>query len=149
MSTAIQSGFFSRQTVVCLCWGWMLALPAVVWGQTNYYATNGTEYAVVGSLPGDQVHPDVAVTTSGGFTVWQDNITDGNGWGVSAMQLNGALSGSGSSFRVNVQGRGGSGKSAGDVVARRRRGICVAGRATGFQHIYARFLSSSNTWLTR
>src|SRR5579862_5393620 len=106
MSTAIQSGFFSRQTAVCVCWGWMLALPAAVLGQTNYYAANGTEYAVVGSLPGDQVHPDVAVTAGGGFTVWQDNITDGDGWGVSAMQLNGALSGSGSSFRVNVQGAG-------------------------------------------
>src|SRR5215472_18906078 len=104
MSTAIQSGFFSRPAVVCLCWGWMLMLPAVVRGQTNYYATNGTEYAIIGSLPGDQVHPDVAVTTSGGFAVWQDNITDGDGWGVSAMRLDGTLSGSGSSFRVNVQG---------------------------------------------
>ena len=67
MSTAIQSGFFSRQAVLCLCWGWMLVLPAIVWGQTNYYATNGTEYAIVGSLPGDQVYPDVAVTTQRRF----------------------------------------------------------------------------------
>jgi hypothetical protein len=148
MSTAISSGFFSRQTGVCLCWGWMLALPAVVWGQTNYYATNGTEYAIVGSLPGDQVHSDVAVTTSGGFTVWQDNITDGNGWGVSAMQLNGALSGSGSSFRVNVQG---AGDQENPRVALSKGGGAVfvwQGGQQGFQHIYARFLSSSNTWLT-
>src|SRR3974390_2896695 len=100
MSTAIQPGFFSLRAVVCLCWGWILSLPAVVWGQTNYYATNGTEYAMVGSLPGDQVYPDVAVTTSGGFTVWQDNITDGDGGGGSGMELHGTLSGSGRSLRV-------------------------------------------------
>ena len=53
---------FTRQTAVCFCWGLVLALPAAVFGQTNYYATNGTEYAIIGSLPGDQVWPDVAVT---------------------------------------------------------------------------------------
>ena len=148
MSTAIQSGFFRRQTVVCVCWGWMLALPAVVWGQTNYYAANGTEYAIVGSLPGDQVHPDVAVTTSGGFAVWQDNITDGDGWGVSAMQLNSTLSGSGSSFRVNVQG---AGDQENPRVALLQSGGAVfvwQGGPSASQRIYARFLGSNDTWLT-
>ena len=148
MSTAIQSGFFSRQAVVCLCWGWMLVLPAIVWGQTNYYATNGTEYAIVGSLPGDQVYPDLAVTTSGGFTVWQDNITDGNGWGVSAMQLNGTLSGSGSSFRVNVQSAGDQQNPRVTLLPGGGAAFVWQGGTNGFQHIYARFLSSSNTWLT-
>ncbi len=148
MSTAIQSGFFSRQAGVCLCWGWILALPAVVWGQTNYYATNGTEYTIVGALPGDQVHPDVAVTTSGGFTVWQDNITDGDGWGVSAMQLNGALSGSGSSFRVNVQATGDQENPRVTLLKGGGAAFVWQGGQNGFQHIYARFLSSSNTWVT-
>ena len=148
MSAAIQSGFFSRRTVVCLCWGWMLALPAVVCGQTNYYATNGTEYAVIGSLPGDQVHPDVAVTRGGGFSVWQDNITDGDGWGVSAMQLNGTLSGSGSSFRVNVQGVGDQENPRAALLPGGGAAFVWQGGPKGFQHIYARFLSSSNTWLT-
>jgi hypothetical protein len=148
MSMAIQSGFFSRQTLVCLCWGWMLALPAAVSGQTNYYATNGTEYGIVGSLPGDQVHPDVAVTASGGFTVWQDNITDGDGWGVSAMQLNGALSGSGSSFRVNGQGAGNQENPRVTLLKRGGAAFVWQGGQQGFQHIYARFLSASNTWLT-
>ena len=126
----------------------MLALPAVVWGQTNYYATNGTEYAIIGSLPGDQVHPDVAVTTGGGFTVWQDNITDGDGWGVSAMQLNGALSGSGSSFRVNVQGAGNQENPRVTLLKGGGAAFAWQGGQQGFQHIYTRFLSASNTWLT-
>ncbi len=95
---------FTRQTAVCFCWGLVLTLPAAVFGQTNYYATNGTEYAIIGSLPGDQVLPDVAVTPAGGFVVWQDNITDGSGWGVSARRLDSTLSGTLSTFRVNVQG---------------------------------------------
>ncbi|MGB7768844.1 MAG: hypothetical protein WBN22_08330 [Verrucomicrobiia bacterium] len=147
MSTAIQSGFFSRRLAVCLGCGWMLALPAALFGQANYYATNGTEYAIVGPLPGDQVLPDVAVTTNGGFVVWQDNITDGNGWGVSAMQLS-TLSGSGSSFRVNVQG---AGDQENPRVALLKGGGAVfvwQGGPKASQHIYARFLSGSGLWLT-
>ena len=140
---------FARRAAICFCWGLFLGIPTAVFGQTNYYRTNGTEYAVVGSLPGDQVFPDAAVKSGGGFVVWQDNITDGDGWGVSAMQLSGGtLSGSGSSFRVNVQG---AGDQQTPRVALLRGGGAVfgwQGGQKGFEHIYARFLSSTNTWLT-
>ena len=132
---------------IALCCGLLVGIPGVVSGQTNYYTTNGSEYAIVGSLPGDQVLPDAAVTTNGGFVVWQDNITDGDGLGISAMQLNGTLSGSGSSFRVNVQG---AGDQQNPRVALLQGGGAVfvwQGGPKQSQHIYARFLSSSNTWL--
>ena len=65
----------------------------------------GSEYAIIGQLPGDQVWPDVAVSTNGGFVVWQDNATDGSGWGVSATRLDGTLSGTlESRSAVNVTG---------------------------------------------
>lgn len=138
---------FARQIV--LCGALVAGIPALVLGQTNFYATNGSEYAIVGSLPGDQVHPDVAVTPSGGYAVWQDNITDGSGWGVSAMRLNGTLSGSGGSFRVNVQG---AGDQENPRVALLQNGGAVfvwQGGVEGLnQHIYARFLSPGGTWLT-
>src|ERR1017187_9902417 len=95
---------FARKAAICFCWGLFLVIPAAVFGQTNYYTTNGTEYAVAGSLPGDQVWPDVAAGTNGGFVVWQDNATDGSGWGLGARQLDGTLSGTKSTFRVNSQG---------------------------------------------
>jgi hypothetical protein len=137
---------FARSIVWC---GILLAgIPSVGFGQTNYYATNGTEYAIVGSLPGSQVFPDVAVNTNGGFVVWQDEITDGSGWGVSAMQLNSTLSGSGSSFRVNVQGVG---DQVNPRVALLQGGGAVfvwQDGQTGSPHIRARFLSASSTWLT-
>ena len=139
---------FARRAAICFCWGLFLGIPAAVFGQTNYYTTNGTEYAIIGSLPGDQVFPDVAVTPSGGFVVWQDNITDGSGWGVSAMRLDPALSGSGSSFRVNVQG---TNDQANARVALLQNGGAVfvwQGGKPSQEQIYARFLSPSNTWLT-
>ena len=94
---------FARRFAIRFCWGLALVIPGAVFAQ-NYYTTNGTEYAIIGSLPGDQVFPDAAVTPNGGFVVWQDNITDGSGWGVSAMRLDSTLSGTLSTFRVNAQG---------------------------------------------
>jgi hypothetical protein len=149
MSTAIKSGFFSRQTAVCLCWGLVFAFPAAVLGQASYYITNGTEYAIVGSLPGDQVWPDVAVTPTGGFVVWQDNVTDGSGWGVSARRLDSTLSGTLSTFRVNADGTNGQENPR---VALLKGGGAVftwQGGVEGLnQHIYARFLTPTNTWTT-
>ncbi len=139
---------FTRQTAVCFCWGLVLTLPAAVFGQTNYYATNGTEYAIIGSLPGDQVWPDVAVTPAGGFVVWQDNITDGSGWGVSARRLDSTLSGTLSTFRVNVQG---TNDQENPRVAMLKNGGAVfvwQGGLKGYQHIYARFLTPTNTFVT-
>jgi len=96
----------ARKAAICFCWGLFLVIPAAVFAQTNYYTTNGTEYAIVGLLPGDQVWPDVSVNTSGGFVVWQDNATDGSGWGVSATRLDSTLSAvpTWSDQRVNVTG---------------------------------------------
>src|SRR5271156_3592096 len=82
---------FARRAAICFCWGSFLVVSGDVFGQTNYYSTNGTEYAVIGFFPGDQVMPDAAVTPNGGFVVWEDNITDGDGRGVSAQRLDGTL----------------------------------------------------------
>jgi len=121
---------------------------AEVLAQTNYYNPNGTEYAVVGALPGDQIFPDAAVSTTGGFVVWQDNITDGDGWGISARQLNSTLSGNFGTFRVNSNG---AGNQENPRVALLKNGGAVfvwQGGSEGFQHIYARFLNASNTFTT-
>src|ERR1039458_10640000 len=95
---------FARSVLVCGCLA--VAAPAVVLGQTNNYLTNGIEYAIAGSLPGDQSHPSLGIKTTGGYIVWEDNLTDGDGLGISARRLDSTLSGSLSSFRVNVIGAG-------------------------------------------
>jgi len=139
---------FARRAAICFCGGLFLLIPPAVWGQTNFYAKNGTEYAVVGSMPGDQVFPDAAITLAGGFVVWQDNITDGSGWGISARRVDGTLSGASGSFRVNQQG---TNSQENPRVALLKNGGAVfvwQGGANGNQHIFARYLTPTNTFLT-
>ena len=137
---------FARRVLVCGCLA--VAAPAVVFGQTNNYLTNGIEYAIVGSLPGDQSHPSLGIKTTGGYIVWEDNLTDGDGLGISARRLDSNLSGSFSSFRVNV---GGAGDQERPQVALLNNGGAAffwQGGRRSYQHIYARFLSASGTWVT-
>ena len=72
----------------------------------NAYAPQGGEYPIAGSLPGDQVFPQISLGTNGGYLVWQDNVTDGDGSGISAQRLNSNLSGQFGVFRVNELGAG-------------------------------------------
>ncbi len=125
-----------------------LAAASTALAQDNYYTTNGTEYAIVGNLPGDQMMPDVALASSGGFLVWQDNITDGDGWGISAEQVNGTLSGTLSPFRVNVQGTNDQENPRVTLLKNGGAAFVWQGGLKGFQHIYARFLAANNTFLT-
>ena len=139
---------FARRVAICCCWGLFLMISAVLQAQTNYYGKNGTEYAIVGSMLGDQVMPDAAVTPAGGFVVWQDNITDGSGFGISARRVDATLSGSLSTFRVNQQG---TNDQENPRVAMLKNGGAVfvwQGGLKGYQHIFARFLTPTNTFLT-
>jgi hypothetical protein len=137
----------SRRAAFCFCWVIFLAIPISVFGQTNYYAAYGTEYPVIGSLPGDQIYPDLALNTNGGYVVWQDNITDPVGEGISAMRLNSTLSGSGDIFAVNAT----STNAANAHVALLQNGGAAfvwQGGPNNAPHVYARFLNASNLWLT-
>ncbi|HEU6449649.1 MAG TPA: hypothetical protein VFV23_14540 [Verrucomicrobiae bacterium] len=132
----------------CLCFGLLFSVLTAS-AQTNYYSANGSQYPVVGALAGDQVYPDAAINSTNGYVVWQDNATDGSGLGISARRLDGTLSGTLSIFRVNVAGTNDQEnphvellKGGGAVF------VWQGGKAGLDQHIYARFLSSSNTWLT-
>ena len=138
----------ARKAAVCLCLGLFLWIPAAVFAQTNYYTTNGVEYAIVGQLPGDQVWPDVAVNASGGFEVWQDYYTDGSGWGISARRLDGTLSGTLSAFRVNVTGTNDQENARVALLKNGGAAFVWQGGKEGFQHISARFLTATNTWMT-
>jgi hypothetical protein len=114
----------------------------------NTYSPQGGEYPIAGSLAGDQVFPHLALGSSGGYLVWQDNVTDGDGFGISARRINSSLSGSFGVFRVNE-------KAAGDQenvrVAMLKDGGAVfvwQSGTRGFQHINARFLKGDGTFAT-
>src|ERR1019366_1525633 len=123
-----------------------VAIPAIVSAQSAF-SPSGGEYSIAGPLPGDQVMPSVSINSGGGYLVWQDNATDGDGWGISAQALNNSLSGVFSRFRVNSTSQGDQENA---QVALLNNGGAVfvwQGGRQGFQHIYARFLSTSNSWL--
>jgi hypothetical protein len=118
--------------------------PAVL--TQNAYTPQGGEYPIAGYLRGDQVYPQISAGTNGGYVVWQDNVTDGDGLGISAKRINSNLLGLFGVFRVNEQ-------AAGDQenvrLAMLKDGGAVfawQGGNPGFQHIYARFLKGDGTF---
>ena len=134
-----------RQLCVFCCLA--VAGPAWVSAQSGY-APEAGEYAVAGALAGEQTFPDLALNGSGGFIVWQDNITDGSGLGISARQLNGTFSGSLGNFRVNQSGADDQENARVSLLNGGGAAFVWQGGKQGFQRIYARFLGANGTWLT-
>jgi hypothetical protein len=131
---------------VVLCWFFAVATP-FVYGQTGFMPQGG-EYGIAGTLPGDQVFPALSLKPAGGYVVWQDNRTDGDGQGISALRLDSSFSATLSSFRVNQQGALDQVKPAVSLLNDGGAVFTWQGGRQGFQRIYARFLSSTNTWAT-
>src|ERR1051325_4946599 len=93
----------SKTRIFAFCSLFSLIFPLTSsYGQN--YVRQGAQFPVTSPLVGDQVYPALGLRPGGGFIVWQDNITDGDGRGMSARRLDTTLSGSLSVFRVNAQG---------------------------------------------
>lgn len=131
----------------------LLALLTVLLGSTAAYAQDdysrqAGEYALSGPLPGDQTRPALAFGPSGGYVVWQDNVTDGNGSGISAQRLNDNLSGTLAPFRVNQLAAGYQEFPQVAVLPNGGAVFVWQGGALGFQKIYARFMNTDGTFAT-
>lgn len=140
----MSSSPFARKIGVCC--SLLAVVPALAFGQ-NLVPT-GTEYLLTGSLPGDQVHPQLSFNSQGGFVVWQDNAIDGNGLGIGAMRVGPSLSGSGTAFRVNQITANDQENPQVSLFNDGSAAFTWQGGPSGYQHIYTRFLSASNTWTT-
>lgn len=125
--------------------GLAAVLPLGAVAQTNY-APQGTEYAVAGILPGDQVWPALAVNAAGGYVVWQDNITDGAGTGISARRLDSTFSGTFASIRVNQSAAGNQERPQAAMLANGGTVFVWQGGVAGRQNIFARFMTEAGTW---
>ena len=126
-------------------WFFAGTIPALF--AQNAYVPQGGEYSIAGSLPGDQVFPQVAVGTNGGYLVWQDNATDGDGLGISAQRINSTLSGSFGVFRVNEQGVGDQ-RNPKLALLKNGGAVFVWQGGTTVPRIYARFLKPDGTFAT-
>src|SRR5215471_19160929 len=74
----------ARNMACCLA---AICLAPAAFGQAASYALQGGEYKIGGAMAGDQVRSHLAMKSSGGYRVWQDNRTDGDGLGISALRL--------------------------------------------------------------
>jgi hypothetical protein len=106
------------------------------------------EYRIIGALSGDQVNSSVAFNDVGGWVVWQDNVTDGSGMGISARRLNSTLSGDLSVFRVNQNGLGEQEFPQVTMLKNGGAAFVWQGGRTGFQDIFARFVAADGTFLS-
>jgi hypothetical protein len=123
-----------------------LALALVAGSGSSLFAAaslsaEGGEYQAAFALPGDQVHPAGSLNASGGYIVWNDNYTDGDGQGIAARQINANLSGARSTFRVNSIGAGDQENPNVALLANGSALFVWQGGVNGFQKIYARLLS--------
>jgi hypothetical protein len=131
--------------VMCVCG---LLAAAVSPARAQGYALEGGEYKIGGTLPGEQMYPAASIRTTGGYIVWQDNITDGSGTGISARKLDSSLSSAFSPFRVNQEGAEQQERPSVTMLNDGGAAFVWESGKQGFQHIYARFLTGAGTWET-
>jgi hypothetical protein len=126
-----------------------VSVPVLSQAQIQF-STSGSEYSPIGILPGDQAHPSLSITPSGGFLVWEDNAAYAyhTGLGIRAQALGTNLVPTGSPFRVNKTGGATQDHENGQITVFPGGGAVFVwqGGRQGLQHIYARFLTTSNTW---
>ncbi|MDX1952136.1 MAG: fibronectin type III domain-containing protein [Verrucomicrobiota bacterium] len=90
---------FISATITC-------ALAPLAFSASPGLLKEGTEYFIGNSSQGDQVRPVLALDVTGGVLVYEDNVADGDGMGISARRLTPTFAGGQSSFRVNSIGEG-------------------------------------------
>jgi hypothetical protein len=136
---------FARRAVLC---GSLAGFCTALLTAHAAYLPFGNEAVLPGTLPGDQAHPHVSVNAKGGFLVWQDNATDGDGTGIRALGLDSSFSPVQAPFRVNYDARNDQESPQVALLSGGGAAFFWKGGPLGAQRLYARFLSESNTWLT-
>jgi hypothetical protein len=137
---------FSMTRIVWVLFAVAVGSARVASAQGNF-AAQGGEFSITGSLPGQQVYPQLSVSPSGGYLVWQDNVTDGSGLGISARRLDSSLSGNFGVFRVNETGANDQERPSLAMLTGGGALFVWAGGPQSFQHIYGRVLTSAGTWV--
>ncbi len=126
-----------------LVWGLILGFPLVTIAQS--FSPQGMEYLISGALLGDQTMPQVAVSPTGGFLVWQDNAIDGKGLGVAAQRLDQNFSAWFAPLRVNQTTAAGQERPQVTLLKNGWAAVVWQGGAIGAQSIYMRLLVPGST----
>jgi hypothetical protein len=110
----------------------------------NPLLAQGTEFSILGSVPGDQVLPSLSLSPSGGCIAWQDNWVDRKGGGIGASLLDTSFK-AGHTVRVNKVIAGNQFKPQVQLLANDNIIFVWQGSVTvgGKPYIYARFAGNS------
>ncbi len=130
------------QKAACGAAALLLAGRLAAGGMAHY----GNEYRMTQPMSGDQVLPALALGQGGGFLVFQDNRTDGNGLGIAARRLDGNMIGAFDSFRVNSSGAGDQENPQACLLANGGALFAWQGGSGVDQQIYGRVLRPDGTW---
>lgn len=119
----------------------MLAFSVRIFGQ-NSVTNQGSEFSILGALPGDQVLPSISLSPTGGVIAWQDNVIDKVGQGIGASLLNTSFS-AGTPFRVNKVVTGDQINPQVQLLANNNIIFVWQSSVAGIPYIYARFAKNS------
>ncbi len=108
----------------------------------------GSDAPLIESLPGDQVHPALAIDADGGFIVWQDSLGDGSGFGIRAQRLDAALLPEFSAFTVNAGTEGDQENPKAALFPGGEAVFVWQSRVGGQRDVYARFMNPDGTFAT-
>ncbi len=133
------------QKACCRLVGSLFLLPVFHLGATSGFLPDGGESSLVGSLAADQTAPAIAISTEGGFIVWQDSGGNGDGAGIRARRINRNLTGSLQPFWVNSNTTGIHETPQVALLADGGAVFVWRGGPLGKQGIFARFLLSGNS----
>src|SRR4026207_1077783 len=95
-SKCVMPSLVRKRCSLLLCGGFVVALTSSLVGQNA--EPQGGEYSLSGSVIGDQTNPQIAISASGGYIVWQDTAIDGDTLGIGARRWGASLSPSLGSF---------------------------------------------------
>lgn len=112
------------------------------------FAPSGSQYLLSGFLPGDQIHSSISISPSGGYVVWEDNASDGQGTAIGMLRLDSNFSPVNLSSRANQTAAGNQQRP--QVLSLPGGGAVLAwqGGPQGLQSIFARILMANGTFST-
>ena len=124
----------------------LLVCSARVMAQS--YGTNGLEYLPIGAQPGEQIHPSVSMNRTGGILAWQDNIANRGGYDINFIRLDRNSLPSSIIQRANQLTNYDEEKPVTALFSNNSAIVVWQGGKQSFQHIYARIISPTNTFVT-
>jgi hypothetical protein len=136
----------SRLACKAMLCSMLIVAPEIL--HADNYTTNGGEFRITPSLPGDQVHARSSFGANGGYLTWEDNFTDGDGLGVSALRFDRSFSAYLMPIRINANGANDQERVQTAMLKNGGTVFVWQGGRQSFQHIWARFVSPTGTWLT-